>query len=69
MENSLTSWINLAKYFIDQKYKNTRLTFLALAILLENVDRTLTAGRTLILNAERSITIEGYLSFRRLQSW
>jgi hypothetical protein len=69
IENSLTSWLNLAKHIIDLGHPNTRLTFLALALLLENVDQTLQHENTVYLNGGIALAVPEYMKLRELQTW
>ena len=48
---------------------NGRLTFLALAVILENVDQSLKSERTVQLNGGPTITLPDYMRLRDLQSW
>ena len=61
IENSLTTWLNLAKHLIDLQHPNQRLLFLALAVILENVDQSMKAERTLILNAGPVVVLPPYM--------
>jgi serine/threonine protein kinase len=69
LENSLTTWLNLAKHLIDLGHHNARLTFLALAVILENVDQTMQTERRVVLNGGNAVTVPHYMKLREMQSW
>lgn len=69
IENSLTGWANLARHVLDMRFANRRLTFLALALLLENIDSALTAPYTILVNAGRLVTLPKYMELRGVQTW
>ena len=69
IENSLTNWINGAKHILELKHPNMRLTFLALALIMENIERTIEENRTVLLNATTSLPIPKFMQLRELQTW
>lgn len=69
IENSLTGWANLARHVIDLALPNRRLAFLALALLLQNIDNALTAPYTVLVNAARLLQLPKYMDLRTVQSW
>jgi hypothetical protein len=69
IENNITSWINLAKHVLDLQYSNRRLTFISLALLLENIDKTLSSSYSFLINANKLIEVPKYMELRNLQTW
>ena len=61
VENSLTSWVNLAKHILESRHRNAKLTFLALALLMENIDRTVGDDRVLLLNASTTLEVPRFM--------
>lgn len=55
IENNLTGWANLARHVLDLRSPNPRLAFLALALLLENIDSALNAPYAVLVNAGRLV--------------
>jgi hypothetical protein len=69
IESSLMSWANLARRVLDLRFPNRRLTFLALALLLENIDSALTAPYAVLVNANRLVQLPKYMELRNVQTW
>ena len=54
---------------MDCKQPNRRLSFLALALLLQNIDEALSENTQVLLNANRVIRMPTYMELRQLQTW
>jgi len=63
------NWINLAKQILDSSYSSRRLKFLSLAVLMENIDRTIEDDRNVLINACFALSMPAFMQCREMQSW
>lgn len=69
IETRLMFWVNLGKKIMSFNYYNTKLTFLSLAIILDNIDQTLSSLVRVDINKVRRVDFPVYMKMRDLQKW
>lgn len=69
VESKLMYWINLGKKIMGLNYYNTKLTFLSLAIILDNIERFLENEMEVNINKVKKIVFPAYNHMRGLQKW
>lgn len=69
VESKLMYWVNLAKKIMGFNYYNTKLIFLSLGIILDNIERFLQNQPEVCINHSRKIVFPVYRKMRDLQKW
>lgn len=69
VETKLMYWVNLGKKIMGFNYYNVKLTFLSLAIILDNIERFIKHETEVRINKVRKIVFPEYMRMRDLQKW
>lgn len=69
VESKLIYWFNLAKKIMGFNYYNTKVIFLSLGIILDNIERYLQNEAEVYINGSRKLVFPEYSKLRELQKW